>query len=62
MAYHGQAREEQRRRDYFATELMALGERIGEVERRLDEAKAALAAIERGWPVDRVQTLNGELI
>lgn len=62
MTFHRQGEMEQRRRDFFQTELIALGEKIREVERRLDEARAALDAIEKRRPVDRVQTFNGEWI
>jgi hypothetical protein len=43
---HGQEREAERRRDYYMTELMALGARMNAVEDRLAEVKATLTAME----------------
>lgn len=46
MATHGAEREAQRRADYLRSEVMSVGERLREVESRLNETLRRLDAAE----------------
>lgn len=46
MAIHGSEREQQRHKDYMRTEIMSVGERLREVEAKLNEASRRLAYVE----------------
>ncbi len=47
MATHGTEREAQRHRDYIKSEVISIGERLREVEEKLNAASRRLMIVER---------------